>query len=189
MRALFGLNFLRAGAALAVLVGSVGAMVWEVWHPPEEKNPSPGTAFLIFSVPVILTAWLVWSLVNWVLSLASYVRCHQQHGHALAQLATRSDLFVNTSALYVRSARGLGWACSGNLASPVRRLYFLSRLLGVLPGKVVFVGVLLITLLYFAVADLLYLGRLGSYVWIVQGPAIEPIPEIVTPPPICFATC
>jgi hypothetical protein len=40
---------------------------------------------------------------------------------------------------------------------------------GVLPRVVVFSGVLMVTLLYFAVADFLYMGRLAAYVAIVEG--------------------
>ncbi len=36
----------------------------------------------------------------------------------------------------------------------------------VLPGGMVFGGVLLVTLLYFAAVDFLYVGRLASYVFI-----------------------
>jgi hypothetical protein len=44
----------------------------------------------------------------------------------------------------------------------------------VLPGSIVFGGVLLVTLLYFAVVDFLYVGRLAAYVFLVE----EPDPEL-----------
>jgi hypothetical protein len=37
----------------------------------------------------------------------------------------------------------------------------------VLPGGMVFGGVLLVTLLYFAAADFLYVGRMASYVFML----------------------
>lgn len=180
MRALFGLNFLRAGAVLAVLVGSVGAMVL-AGMASSEKNPSPGTGFLIFSA-VILMAWLVWSLVNWLLSLASmFVVINNTDtlgaiGDAVGFIRDHMGAVSAVSTWF-----GLGHLVAISVASSV--VAFPLAFVGILPGRVVFAGVLLITLLYFAVADLLYLGRLGSYVWIVEGPAIEPVPEIVTPPP------
>ena len=52
-----------------MLVGSVGAMVLGGMA-SSEKNPSPGLAFLnFFGCGTI--AWLVWSVVNWLLSVAS----------------------------------------------------------------------------------------------------------------------
>ena len=50
---------------------------------------------------------------------------------------------------------------------------------GVLPAGVVLGGVLLVTLLYFAVVDFLYVGRLAAYVCAsleVSHPRLEPIP-------------
>ena len=44
----------------------------------------------------------------------------------------------------------------------------------VLPGSIVFGGVLLVTLLYFAAVDFLYVGRLAAYVFLVE----EPEPEL-----------
>ena len=183
MRALLGLNFLRAGAVLAVLVGSVGAMVL-AGMASSEKNPSPGTAFLIF-LAVITLAWMIWGLVNWVLSLASMfvVINHTDTlgaiGDAVGFIREHFGAVCAVSTWF-----GLGHAVAISVASSA--IAFPLAFVGILPGRVVFVAVLLITLLYFAVADLLYLGRLASYVWIVEGPAIEPMPEILTPPPIAW---
>jgi hypothetical protein len=47
---------------------------------------------------------------------------------------------------------------------------------GVLPGGMVLGGVLLVTLLYFAVVDFLYAGRLAAYVAILQSPHV-PSPQ------------
>src|ERR1051325_1157572 len=69
IKALYGLNFLRAGSLLAVMVGSVGAMILGGMV-SSEKNPSPGLAFLIF-LAVATMAWLAWSVMNWILSVAS----------------------------------------------------------------------------------------------------------------------
>jgi hypothetical protein len=136
---------------------------------------------LIFST-VILTAWLVWSLVNWVLSLASmFVVINNTDtlgaiGDAVGFIREHFGAVCAVSTWF-----GLGHAVAISVASSA--VAFPLAFVEILPGRVVFAGVLLITLLYFAVADLLYLGRLGSYVWIVEGPAIEPMPEIVMLPP------
>jgi hypothetical protein len=54
---------------------------------------------------------------------------------------------------------------------------------GLLPGSVVLGGMLVIGLLYFAVVDLLYLGRLAAYVYIVESPEIKAQPEMLPPSP------
>ena len=46
----------------------------------------------------------------------------------------------------------------------------------VLPAGVVLGGLLLVTLLYFAVVDFLYIGRLAAYVFMLEVPAIPVVP-------------
>ena len=55
---------------------------------------------------------------------------------------------------------------------------------GALPGRVVMLCVLLITLAYFAVADWLYMARLAGYVCIAEMPeALLRPPRPIPPPP------
>jgi hypothetical protein len=179
MRPLLGLNFLRAAALVAVLVGSVGAMVLGGMV-SSEKNPSPGLAFLIF-LAVITMAWLVWSAVNWLLSLASmFVVINNTDtfgaiGDAVGLIRERFGAVIAVSTWF-----GIGHVVAMSVAWSA--VAFPLAFVGVLPGRIVFLAVLVIVLLYFAVVDLLYLGRLGSYIWIAEGAAIEPMPEIVLPP-------
>jgi hypothetical protein len=49
---------------------------------------------------------------------------------------------------------------------------------GVVPPGFVLVGVLLVTCLYFAMADFLHIGRLAAYVAICQWPKVPPAPAI-----------
>ena len=69
LRSLWGLNFFRAVAVLALLVGGVGAMVLGGMV-SSKRNPAPGTAFLIFLAVGVLV-FLAFALVNWFLSLAA----------------------------------------------------------------------------------------------------------------------
>ncbi len=181
MRPLLGLNFLRAAALVAVLVGSVGAMVLGGMV-SSEKNPSPGLAFLIFLV-VVAAAWLVWSVVNWVLSLAC-IFVVTKEADTLGAIDDAVSFFrEHMGAVFaVSSWFGIGHVVVLSVASSA--VAFPLAFVGVLPGRMVFFAVLVIALLYFAAVDLLYLGRLGSYVWIAEGPAIEPMPEIAPAPPL-----
>jgi len=184
MRSLFGLNFLRAGAVLAVLVGSIGAMVLGGMA-SSEKNPSPGAAFLIFLAVMALT-WFAWAVMNWVLSLASIFVIIKNTdtfgaiGDAIGLVRERTGAVFASSVWF-----GIAHIAAISVASSA--VAFPLAFVGVLPGGVVFGGVLAVTLLYLAVADYLYLGRLGSYVWIVEGPEIEATIEFLNPSPLSSA--
>jgi hypothetical protein len=180
MSALFGLNFLRSGALLAAMVGSVGALVLGGMA-SSEKDPSPGLAMLIF-LTVIMLVWSAWSVVNWVLSLAS-VFVAARHADTFAAITSTVSLCRERTGAVLAASTWFGMAhfVAFFVASSV--IAFPLALVGVLPGAVVFAAVLFVTLLYFAVADWLYLGRLASYLWIVEGPEPEPLIEIAEEPP------
>jgi len=184
IRALYGLNFLRAGAVLAVLVGSIGAMVLGGLA-SSQKNPSPGLAFLIF-LAVATVAWLFWSVVNWVLSVAS-IFVVTNNADTLAAIGDAVGLVREHFGAVIAVSIWYGLAHLVAISIASSAVAFPLAFVGVLPGRLVFAGVLLITMLYFAVVDLLYLGRLGSYVWIVEGPAIEPTPVIATTPQVIMS--
>ena len=180
MKAFYGLNFLRVGAVLAVVLCSVGAMILGGMV-SSEKNPSPGLAFLIF-LAVATMAWLAWSVMNWILSVASIFVVTNKADTLGAISDAVGFLREHLGAvLAVSTWFGLAHVVAISIASSA--VAFPMAFVGLLPGRLVFLAVLLIAMLYFAVVDLLYLGRLGSYVWIVEGPAIEPEPLFVPPPP------
>lgn len=54
--------------------------------------------------------------------------------------------------------------------------------LSVLPVSLVFGAIVLVVLLYFAVADWLYIARLAAYLYIAKSPEALAIPEPVKPP-------
>jgi hypothetical protein len=181
VRALVGLNFLRTGALLSALVGSVGAMVLGGMA-SSEKDPSPGLAMLIF-MAVFMLVWSAWSMVNWLLSLASLLVAARGKDTFGAIAASVGFFREHLGAVLAASTWfGLAHLVALSVASSV--VAFPLAFAGVLPGGVVFGGVLLVGLLYFAVADWLYLGRLGAYVWILEGPEIEPVLEIIAEPPV-----
>jgi hypothetical protein len=175
MGSLAGLNFLRVAAALAAVVGGLAAWLIAAAASPEDAS-SPGIAVLIF-LAVMLLVWLAWAVMNWLLSFA-----------AVFVVAQGEDTFgAITTALQLPRARvgpvlaastwfGLAHVAAFVIASSV--VAFALALAGMLPPGVVFAGVLLVTLLYFAVADFLYMGRLAAYVAIVEGPDVIPVAEV-----------
>ena len=180
MSALFGLNFLRSGALLAAIVGALGAIVLGGMA-SSEKDPSPGTAMLIF-LTVALLVWSAWAVVNWVLSLAS-VFVVARNEDTLGAIASTVGLCRDRIGAVLAVGTWFGMAHLVALSVASSAIAFPLAFAGVLPGAIVFGGVLFFTLLYFAVADWLYLGRLGAYVWIMEGPEIEPVSEVIIEPP------
>src|SRR5205085_5341720 len=144
---------------------SIGAMVLGGMA-SSEKNPSPGSVFLIF-LAVITVAWLVWAAVNWLLSLAS-VFVVTNNADTFGAISDAVGLIRERfwAVLAVGMWFGIGRVVAMSLASSA--VAFPLAFAGVLPGGLVFAGVVIVALLYFAVVDLLYLGRLGSYVWLVE---------------------
>jgi len=177
LRSLFGLNFFRVATTLAATVGCLAALLLGGAVSPAD-NPAPGSAFLVF-LSVVLLVWLVWSVMNWFLSLA-----------AVFVVAEGRDTFGSiAAAIALCRARagsvfaagtwfGLAHIVAFVLATSV--VAFPLGLAGVLPAGIVFGGVLLVTLLYLAVADFLYVGRLAAYVAILELPEIPVVAETAT---------
>ena len=164
------LNTLRAALLLAGGLSVVGALLiaGAVSSP---DDPSPGRALLIFWMLTMLIG-VVCPLLNWYLSLAALfvVRdgasafgglakvtglCRERPG-ALAAIATwfgiaHAVVFVVASSA---AAVPLGFA-------------------ELLPAGMVFGGLLMVALLYFAAADFLYVGRLAAYLSLIEQPGIE----------------
>lgn len=172
VRSLFGLNCFRVAATLAAITGCVAALLLGGAVSPAD-NPAPAGAFLVF-LSVILLVGLVWSVMNWFLSLAAVFAVAEGQdtfgaiGSAVALCRDRPG-----SVLAAGTWFGLAHIVAFVLATSV--VAFPLGLAGVLPVGVVIGGVILITLLYLAVADYLYIGRLAAYVAILelsQGPAV-----------------
>ena len=169
---LLALNFLRAATMLAATVGVVGAML-VARAASSPLDPSPGKVLLIFWMLAMLTG-LAWSLLNWYLSLAA-IFVVRDGASAFAALAAAADLCRTRPGSLVAAATwfGLAHVVAMVVASSVAA--FPLGFAEVLPGSVVFGGLLLIALLYCATVDFLYVGRLASYVFMVEPP--EPLPQ------------
>lgn len=171
IRALAGLNFLRVASTGAAAVGCVGAMILAglVSTP---ADPQPGLAFLLF-VPLLCLVGLFWSMLNWFLTLASVFVAHDEQDTfgalgAAVRLCRERMGAVSAVGFWF----GLAHVTAFVVATTV--VAFPLALAGAVPAGVVLGGVMLITLLYFAVVDFLYAGRLAAYLAIVEFPP-EPL--------------
>jgi len=174
VRSLFGLNFFRVAATLAAITGCVAALLLGDAVSPAE-SPAPASAFLVF-LSVILLVWLVWSVMNWFLSLAAVFVVAESRdtfgaiGSAVALCRNRPGPVLAAGTWF-----GLAHIVAFVLATSV--VAFPLGLAGILPVGIVLGGVILTTLLYLAVADYLYIGRLAAYVAILELPQMPVVTD------------
>jgi hypothetical protein len=161
---LFALNSLRVATMLAATVGVAGAVL-VAKSASRPDNPSPGAALLIFWLLTVLIG-VICSLLNWYLSLAS-VFAVREGTPAFTSLIAAIDLCRTRSGSLVAAGTSFGIAHVILFVVASSAIAFPLGFAEVLPGGMVFGGVLLVTLLYFAAADFLYVGRLASYVFIL----------------------
>lgn len=178
LRSLFGLNFFRVAVTTAAAVACFAPFAFSSAISPPD-NPAPGAVLLILLATVMLVC-LAWSVVNWFLSLAAvFVVAEGQD--TFGAITAAADL-CRTRAGPVFAAGtwfGLAHVAAFVVASSVVMLPL--GFAGLLPAGVMLGGVLLITLLYFAVADFLYLGRLAAYVAIIESPGLPAAVETASP--------
>jgi len=179
---LLRLNFLRVAVVLAALIGLAGtAIIAGFMSSP--TNPHPGLALVLF-LPMAWMVFLVCYALNWLLSLATVfvVRDAEDAVGAISSAVVLCR--ERTAALWAVSS----WTAFAHLialvgASTVVAVPLAAR--GVLPWRLVALGVILLTLGYFAVADWLYTARLAGYVCITDMPQAQPAPmPPIIPPPV-----
>lgn len=186
LRSLLGLSFLRAALGLAAGLGILGSAI-VAGFASSDSHPRPGVVFLIF-LPLALFAVFLWSAVNWFLSLAPVFVLHDSQD-AFGSLSRAVE--------FCRSrARAVAW--SGTAFGLLRFVAFVLATAAVLiplafarvlPPGVVLGAILLLTIFYFAMVDILYMGRLAAYISILQTPdevqpAISQLPVPSSQPPV-----
>lgn len=164
LSSLLALNFLRAATMLAAMIGVVGALL-VAKSASSADDPSPGTVMLIFWLLTMLIG-LACSLLNWYLSLAALFVVRDGDS-AFAALTAATDLCRTRPGSLVAAGTWFGIAHAIVFVVASSAAAFPLGFAEVLPGSMVFGGVLLVTLLYFAAVDFLYVGRMASYVFIL----------------------
>jgi hypothetical protein len=189
VRSLAGLHFLRMvvfGLAVFAFVG--GAFAASVLSPKDD--PHPGLAFFFFLLLAILIFLAVTSL-NWLLSVATLFVVRDgddSFGAISAAMDLCQDRLGAVSA--VGTWFGLAHVTFFVIATSV--VGFPLSLLHIVPPGFVLLGVLLVTLLYLAVADALYIGRLAGYAAILEAPPTPvqtlPLADAYVPYPPFFSS-
>ena len=167
---LIGLNFLRAAALLAAVVSSIGAALVS-GAASSKADPSPGTAMLIFWM-LMLFVGLAWSIMNWLLSLASIFAVGGER-NTLESLAAAVDLCHRRPGPVIAVATWFGIAHTIAFVIASTVVAFPLGFAELLPVGMVLGGVLLLMLMYFAVADFIYVGRMAAYLFLIQNEGQE----------------
>ncbi len=178
--ALLRLNFLRVAVALAGLVGLAGAAVVAL-SASSARDPQTGTASLLFVAIAGVVCLIVYEL-NWLLSLAA-VYVVRDADDAIGAISSSVALCRRRpAALFAVSTwTGVSHLIVFTGASMVVSVPL--ALAGMLPWRLVALGVVLVTLAYLAVADWLYTARLAGFVCIVEIPDALLVPPPPLPPP------
>lgn len=182
LRALIALNFLRVALVLAGILALVGAAILASFA-SSDIRPKAGLALVLF-LPLAALIGTVWSGLSWLLSLAG-IFCVRDGEDALGAAASATAFCrERTGAVFAVSTwTGLAHFVAFSAATTAVSLPL--GLLPVVPWRVAFVGAVLVTLVYFAVVDWLYMARLAGYLCIAEMPeaiaSSEPQPSTPSP--------
>jgi hypothetical protein len=182
MLTLMRLNFLRVALAIAASLGFVGAAILAGFASPD-AHPRPGLALLLF-LPLAALVCLLWWGLNWLLSLANLFAVRESNDAVSA---------ISAAVVFCRERTGpvaavSTWTGLAHLVAFVGAMTVVSMPLGfagILPGRLILAVMILLTLVYFALADWLYTARLAGYVCIAEMPEelLKPVPPQPIPIP------
>jgi len=181
---LLNLNFLRVVVLIGVGVAlGGGAMLADAVSPANGVAPGVGfVIFLPFAALILLAGWVL----NWFLSLSA-VFAVRNGEDALGAISAAADFCGDrTGAVLAVSV----WTALAHLAAFVMGSGAVSMLIGLagaLSWRAIALGVIFITLVYFAFVDWLYMARLAGYVFIAETPESllrPPTPVAPSSPPV-----
>ena len=177
VRALIDLNFFRVAVLLGMILALAGAAILSGFA-SSTADPKPGLVFILFVPLAVLICLAAWTL-NWWLSLAAIFAVRDGEG-ALGALSTAVSFFRAHigSVAAVSTWTGLAHLVAISVAMTAVSLPL--AFIQVAPARFVVAGMILVALLYFVVADWLYVARLASYIYIAEMPeqvlATSPLP-------------
>jgi len=180
LAALLRLNFLRVAVLLAGIVGLAGAAVVASFA-SSARDPQTGIVVLLF-VAIAGVVCLIGYELNWLLSLAAVFVVRDADDVIGAISSSVALCRRRPAALFAVST----WTGVAHLILFVGASMVVSAplaLAGMLPWRLVALGVILVTLTYLAVADWLYTARLAGFVGIAEIPdaLLVPPPPLVPP--------
>lgn len=188
-RALLRLNFLRVSLLLSTVIAVWGASILASFASPD-ADPQPGLVFVLF-LPIAIAIGAVSFSLNWLLSLASILAVRNGEDAISSINAAVALCRERTGAVFAVSI----WTVMAHLVAFVAAstvVFMPLGLVAVVPWRPVLLAVILLTLIYFAIADWIYTARLAGYAFIMEmpdsfwmPPSPSPIPQ---PSPVVSAT-
>jgi hypothetical protein len=176
-RSLLGINFLRVTITIAAVVGSVVPWFFARITSPS-TNDSLGGAVLAFLL-VITLVWLAWYVLNWMLSLAALFVVADNRA-TFSAIPAAVDFSCTRLGSVLAVSTWFGFAHLVTLLFVASAIMVPLSLLAVLPPGYGLIGVLLVLLGYFFVADFLHIGKLSAYLAVLENPGsstiVEPAP-------------
>ena len=175
---LLGLNFLRAALMLSAIVAFCAISLFLPVHQP---SFSPAIRLSLLIGWGILV-WIACSTVNWFLVLAAVFAVRDARD-SLASISAAVNLFSDRPGALFSVGALFGLAHFGAFCMFSSFVSFPLALAPIAPWWLVAGGIGLVTLLYFALVDFLYIARLAAFVAIVESPAPPLAALITTVPP------
>jgi hypothetical protein len=178
MRALIDLNFFRVAVALAMILALAGAAVLSSFV-STAANPRPDLAALIFlliAAVIFVAAWFL----NWWLSFAGIFAVRDGED-AFGALSAVNELLWQRPGAVLAVSTWTGIAHLTAFSSAASALGFSFALIQIAPARLVIAISAVVALLYFALADWLYVARLAGYICIAENPAAL---LTLNPPPL-----
>jgi len=181
MRTLIDLNFLRVTLALALVLSLVGAAILSS-AASAKASPRPDLAvlmFLLLAAAICLTAWLL----NWWLSLAAIFAVRDGED-AMGSLSAAVTFFRGRFGAVCAVGAWTGLAHLVAFSVATTAVSFPLAFLRIVPSRLVIAGMILIALVYFALADWLFMARLAGLICITEmpDPSLAPLPLSAAPP-------
>jgi hypothetical protein len=179
-RSLLGINLLRVIVTIAAMVGSIVAWFFARVTSSSEGDSLGGSvlAFLF----VIALVWLAWYALNWMLSLAALFVVTDNCA-TFSAIAAAVDFSRTRVGSVLAVSTWFGFAHLVTLLCAASAIMVPLSVLAVLPPGYGLIGVLLILLGYFFVADFLHIGRLAAYLAVLDNPGSSTIVEPAPLPP------
>jgi hypothetical protein len=145
-------------------------------HMARADDPS---LFFVLFMAVTMLIFAAWSAVNWFLSVAALFVVGDGEDTFGAMAAT-IDLCRNRPGPIFAIGAWFGLARLGAFAIATFATMLSVGTLGVLPVRLVLLGIICVSLGYFAAADFLYIGRMAAYAAVVRMPNF-PVREAAPP--------
>ncbi len=182
LSSLLRLNFLRATVTLAAILGTIGAAILASMA-STTVHPRPGLPFFLF-LPMAALVGLFWWVLNWFLSLST-IFAVRDGADAIQAISSAVDFCRDRfgAVLAVSTSTALLHIAAFVIATSMVSLPL--GLMPLVPWRLVLLCMLVVSLLYFALADWISTARFAGYVCILETPAVLLAPP--PPPPVIAA--